>query len=160
MPDCTSSIAASAVALSAATAANPVSLANDPQVIDLRVLAKNFENNPEKVRKFALRFLESAQQSIVDVDAALAREDLPLLKALGHRNKSSASSVGALGLAQLWQALEQMQENGNVEQAREIVCQLQPLLAQIETHIAASFDHRDGPIAGCSFLKTALNKTP
>ena len=140
------SITASAVTLPAATVVNPASLASDPQVIDLGVLAKNFENNPEKVRKFAFKFLESAQQSIAEIDAALAREDLPLLKALGHRNKSSASSVGALGLAQLWQTLELLQENGNVEQAREIVCQLQPLLAQIETHIAASFDHRDGPM--------------
>jgi len=140
------SITASADTLSAETAANPASLASDPQVIDLGVLAKTFENNPEKVRKFAFRFLESVQQSIAEVNAALAREDFPLLTALGHRNKSSASSVGALGLAHLWQTLEQLQENGNVEQAREIVCQLQPLLAQIETHIAASFDHRDGPM--------------
>ena len=145
------SITASTVALSAATAVNPAYLASDPQVIDLGVLAKIFENNPEKVRKFAFGFLESALQSIAEVDAALAREDLPLLKALGHRNKSSASSVGALGLAQLWQTLELMQENGSVEQAREIVCQLQPLLAQIETHIAASFDRRDGPMQITSF---------
>ncbi len=140
------SITASAVTRPAAMAVNSASLASDPQVIDLGVLAKAFENNPEKVRKFAFRFLDSAQQSIAEIDAALAREDLPLLKALGHRNKSSASSVGALGLARLWQTLELMQENGSVEQAREIVCQLQPLLAQIETHIAASFDHRDGPM--------------
>ncbi|HEX7634846.1 MAG TPA: response regulator, partial [Noviherbaspirillum sp.] len=138
--------AAVPVAAPAATDVSPLPLPGDPQVIDLGVLAKNFENNPEKVRKFAFKFLNTAQQGIHEVDAALAQEYLALLKALGHRNKSSAHSVGAIGMAQLWQTLELVQENGELDQAREIVRQLHLMLAQIETCIASSFGHSETPM--------------
>lgn len=115
-----------------------VPLQGDPGVIDLSMLAKNFDNNPEKIRRFAYRFLESARHGVEDAETALAQQDLPLLAMLGHRNKSSARAVGAVGFACLWQFLEQLKESPNGE-AGQIVCRLRPLLARIEEHIAASF---------------------
>ncbi len=130
--DCTASL----VGASAASVIRP---ASDSNIIDLRVLAKLFSNNPEKVRKFAFKFLETARESIDQVDAALTQENLTLMAELGHQHKSSACSVGAIGLGNLWQSLEQLKDSGDMEQAREIICRLRPLLAQIEEHIAASF---------------------
>ena len=117
--------------------------AGDPSVIDLAVLAKNFPNNPEKVRKFAFRFLETARQSLDEVDAALVQEDLPLMAALGHKSKSSARAAGAVALADLWQALEEVKDGGGLARSREIVGHIRPLLAQIEQHVAAVFAHED-----------------
>ena len=107
----------------------------EASVIDLGVLAQLFPNNPDKVRKFAFRFLETAREGMAEIEAALAREDLDLLVQLGHRNKSSARSVGANGLADLWESLEQLGEGGTVVQARAIVCRAQALLAQIEQQV-------------------------
>jgi HPt (histidine-containing phosphotransfer) domain-containing protein len=117
--------------------------AGDPSIIDLSVLAKNFPNNPEKIRKFAFRFLETARQSIDEADAALAQENLPLLAALGHKSKSSARAAGAMGFADLWQALEQTKDSGGLAQSREIIAGLRPLLAQIEQHLDAVFLRED-----------------
>ena len=111
----------------------------DSEVIDLSILAKNFDNNPEKIRKFAYRFLETARQGVRNAETALAQQDLPLLAMLGHCNKSSARAVGATGFACLWQSLEQLKESPNGDHAGQIVCRLRPLLARIEEHVAALF---------------------
>lgn len=111
----------------------------DQSVIDLRVLAQTFGDNPEKIRKFAFLFLHTAQSNIDEIHAALAQENLPLIAALGHRNKSSASSVGAIGLANLWQALEEIPATETISQVRAIIEQLPPLLAQLEMYITSAF---------------------
>lgn len=115
----------------------------DPKIIDLTVLAKNFPDNPEKIRKFAFRFLETARQGIDEVDAALAQENLPLLAALGHKNKSSARATGAMGLADLWQALEQTKDDEGLVRSRETIDRLRPLLVQIEQYLDAVFSRED-----------------
>jgi len=107
----------------------------DPQVIDLSVLAKSVGNDPAKLRKFALKFLESAQKGVAEIEAALEREDRAALAAAGHRLKSSSRTVGALGFADLCHALEQGKDDGNMNQARDIVARLRPLLEQIKEQI-------------------------
>ncbi|HEX7635565.1 MAG TPA: ATP-binding protein [Noviherbaspirillum sp.] len=114
-------------------------LQGDSDVIDLGMLAKNFNNNPEKIRKFAYRFLEIARQGVKNAETALAQQNLPLLAMLGHCNKSSARTVGAAGFACLWQSLEQLKENPDGDHAGQIVCRLRPLLARIEERVAALF---------------------
>ena len=110
-------------------------LADESQVIDLSVLAKSVGTDPAKIRKFALKFLESAQKGIVEIEAALERKDLATLSALGHRLKSSSRAVGALGFADQCQALEQCKDSGDVEQARDIVARLRPLLERIKEQV-------------------------
>ena len=112
--------------------------ASGTHVIDLRVLAQLFKDNPEKVRKFAFLFLETTWEGMDKIEAALAQENFSLMAQLGHRYKSGASSVGASGLADLWESLEQVSKVGSVEQARTIVLQARPLLTQIEQEIVAS----------------------
>lgn len=110
----------------------------DPRVIDLAVLAKMVGNDPAKIRKFSLKFLESTERGMVEIETALEKNDWAALAALGHRIKSAAGSVGAIGFADLCHALEQLREGGNVEQAREIVAQLHPLLGRIKEQIGYS----------------------
>ena len=43
--------------------------------------------------------------------------------------------VGAMGFANLCQALEQCQDNANLEQARDIVSKMRPLLGRINAQI-------------------------
>ncbi|MBI3903858.1 MAG: PAS domain S-box protein [Nitrosomonadales bacterium] len=122
-------------AIAAPVAAVAAVSAGDPAIIDLSVLAEMVGDNPEKIRKFSLRFFETAMSSLDEMDAALASGDLAALGAIGHRVKSAARSVGAMGFADLCMTLEQAGKNGEMERARETVPQLRPLLARIEEKI-------------------------
>ncbi len=113
-------------------------LAGDPQVIDLSILAKLLGYNPQKVRKFAFKFLQTTQDGFDDIDAALARGDVHQVRELGHRIKSSARTVGALGLAELCHSLETLapgEPAEEAEQAQRIITRLWPLLDQITEEI-------------------------
>ncbi|MGK5025715.1 PAS domain S-box protein [Janthinobacterium sp. RB2R34] len=113
-------------------------LAGDPQVIDLSILAKLLGYDPQKVRKFAFKFLQTTQDGFADIDAALGRGDVAQVRELGHRIKSSARTVGALGMSELCHRLENLPISnpaGEAEQARHIVRQLWPLLEQITEQI-------------------------
>ena len=113
-------------------------LAGDPQVIDLSILAKLLGYNPQKVRKFAFKFLQTTQDGFGDIDAALARGDVHQVRELGHRIKSSARTVGALGLADLCHSLETLapgEPAEEAERAQRIVTRLWPLLEQITEQI-------------------------
>jgi HPt (histidine-containing phosphotransfer) domain-containing protein len=63
-------------------------------VVDLSTLVENFDGDPEMVRRFAFKFVETARPQLAEMEAALAQGDLAALAALGHRCKSSARTVG------------------------------------------------------------------
>jgi HPt (histidine-containing phosphotransfer) domain-containing protein len=103
----------------------------DPAIIDLAIPARTLNYNPEKIRRVAHKFLESTRNDLTRMDAALAAGDLEELSALGHRLKSPARALGAMGLADLCQGLEALREGGDRHQAGNIVAQLRPLLEEI-----------------------------
>ena len=87
------------------------------------------------VKKFALKFLLSAQQGLLEIDTALGEENMQSVAALGHRNKSPARTVGAESYAELCQLLEQCREPEKIAQAGEIVAKMRRLLQEIEVEI-------------------------
>ncbi len=109
--------------------------AGDVSVIDLAVLAKTVSHNPEKIRKYALMFVSSMHDTLAEVKATLAQADMMGVAALGHRAKSSARTVGAMGFADLCQALEHCKRAVDYDKACGIVAQMQPLLARISEHL-------------------------
>lgn len=129
-----------AVAETAAPPAEPEPCApsGDPNVIDLSILAGNVRGT-DKVRKYALMFVESMSVTLDEMDAALRAEDLLRLSDLGHRAKSSAATVGAMGIRQQCLALQQLQHGGSIEQAREIVAALAPLFQQVREVVGRAF---------------------
>jgi HPt (histidine-containing phosphotransfer) domain-containing protein len=76
--------------------------------IDLSLLSELLDHDAEKVSQFAQVFLQSTRDGLSELDAALARGDMVLTRELGHRIKASAQIVGALGMAQLCQDLENL----------------------------------------------------
>lgn len=111
----------------------------DPDIIDLSVLAKNVSSKPADIRKFALKFLESARQGLTDIDTALSSQDLVTACAVGHRIKAPARTVGAVKFAELCLSLEQLKHDGTLTQAGEIVGQLRALLGLIDEGINRKF---------------------
>ncbi len=121
-----------------APAAFKTTLAGDPDVIDLSILAKLLSYNPEKVRKFAFKFLQTTQDGFTDMDKALARGDIDHMRELGHRIKSSARTVGAIGMSELCHKLETLPLTGGAEdstQAGAILARLWVLLELVTEQI-------------------------
>ncbi len=121
--------------LIASPSIKPEQAAPHTVVIDLLVLEKILGSDPARIDKFSRKFLLSAQQGLAEIEAALQQENMLELAALGHRNKSPARTVGALGFAELCQSLEQFKLGGDIEQARQIVAQMRSLLEQIAAQI-------------------------
>eukprot|EP01034_Spumella_vulgaris_P024199 gene24199-30518_t len=87
-----------------------------------------------KIRKFALAFLHSSQDGVRDMEAALACGDMDSVRQLGHRIKGAARTVGAFGMGDLCEQLEDA--NKGQAEATAIAGQLQAQLQQVAAHIA------------------------
>jgi len=106
------------------------------ELFDMAMLAQTFGNKPEKMRKYALMFLDSARDSLAEVDEALGRGDSRRLSELGHRIKSSARAVGAMSFAELCLALERLKPDAPPQEAQAIVAQMHLMLERLKTQIA------------------------
>ena len=115
--------------------AAPVS-SSDPDLLDMATLSNTFGGNPVKMRKYAFMFLDSARDGLVELHEALDRGDLVRVADLGHRVKSSARAVGAMGFAQMCLELEGMRENGSVETARALLMRMDAMLDVLSEHVA------------------------
>lgn len=105
-------------------------MAPDP-VLDLAVLNTLLEGDQPMIRRFAVRFLDSARGAMAEIDGALAAGDAAQLRHLGHRTRSAALTVGATAMAALCQRLEQLPPDGDAAAgaARSLVDQLHSALA-------------------------------
>jgi signal transduction histidine kinase/CHASE1-domain containing sensor protein/HPt (histidine-containing phosphotransfer) domain-containing protein/ActR/RegA family two-component response regulator len=120
----------------AAPAAVPATAPDDAELFDVAMLAQTFGGKTDKMRKYALLFLESARDALVEIDAALAQGDLAQLSELGHRTKSAARAVGAMRFGNLCLALEQVRKDPDSTNAGELVRQMHAMLAVLNDHIA------------------------
>jgi HPt (histidine-containing phosphotransfer) domain-containing protein len=114
----------------------PAPEADEAEMFDLAALGLTFGNKPDKMRKYAMLFLDSARDGMVEVDAALAEDDLAQLSELGHRIKSSARAVGAMRFGNLCLALEQLRKEPDTARARQLVAQMHAMLAQLNALVA------------------------
>jgi two-component system sensor histidine kinase/response regulator len=79
-------------------------------VFDQAALAATFNGNPDKMRKYALLFLDASDDGLRDVADAIAQGDLERLAGIGHRLKSAARAVGAFDFAATCAQLEQLEQ--------------------------------------------------
>ena len=87
--------------------------------------------DPVKIQKFALKFVQTAQQGMSEIEEMLMQENMAALAALGHRTKSPARTVGATAFADMCQALEKFKDSGDIEEARQLVARMRVLLPKI-----------------------------
>ncbi len=111
-------------------------------LLDLEVLSDAFNGNPDKMRKYAFMFLETAREGLLEIDRALAAGDIERAAGVAHRIKSSARTVGAMGFGDVCADLEGQREHGSIAQARSLAARLRALLARLERHIAAELGAR------------------
>ena len=120
-------------------------LAGDPAIIDLSVLAQLLGYHPHKIRKFAFKFLQTTEAGFNEMESALAAGELQKVRELGHRIKSSARTVGALGMAELCLQLEQLAPDPDAggAAARSLLDRLWPLLHAVSEHIMTNTTFAD-----------------
>ncbi len=104
-------------------------------VIDLAILGRMVKDDPVRIRKFALKFLETAQKTLDEMEIAHTGGDMAALGGLGHKLKSSARTVGAIGFADLCHALELAGKACDLPQAELLLRQLPPLLERIAQQV-------------------------
>jgi two-component system, sensor histidine kinase and response regulator len=112
----------------------------EPPLFDLTVLGQTFGNKADKMRKYALMFLTSGRDGLAEVEAALAAGDMQRLSELGHRIKSSARAVGALGFAELCLALERVKPGDDPAQAARIVARMRAMLDRLRHHLETGLE--------------------
>jgi PAS domain S-box-containing protein len=130
--------------------ASAAAAANTPQLaphLDTAALASTFGSDPDKMRKFAFMFLDSAREGLAEIDSALASNGLARAGAVAHRLKSSARAVGAFGFADLCAELERSHELVATAEANLLGPRLRSIFAQLERQVAAELGARatDGP---------------
>jgi len=137
---------APAIASNAAPASAPATAAA-AALFDTAVLAATFGDNPDKLRKYAFMFLDSAREGLAEIDIALVSGDLARAGAAAHRLKSSARAVGAMAFGEVCAELEQQHQRGALAQGRALGARLRSLFARLERQVAAELgaratDHR------------------
>ena len=117
----------------AATPGAAEAVAAEP--IDLAVLGRLLKNDPAKIARFALKFVQTARATLTEMEAAYARHDMAALGGLAHTQKSAAAWAGAPGFAALCQALEDASKAGDWLRAEALLLQLPLLLARIALQV-------------------------
>jgi PAS domain S-box-containing protein len=111
-------------------------------LLDVGVLSDAFDGQPDRMRKYAFLFLDTARDALRDIDRALVAQDPARAAAVAHRLKSSARTVGALGFGDLCADLERQVEPGALGRARTLAARLRGLLPRLERHILAELGTR------------------
>lgn len=103
------------------TAKNP-----QPAVpVDLNYLRQIAHNDAEKVRKFALIFLDSAHETLAEMHKAFVQDDIKTIGQQGHKLKSAARAIGAEAFAEKCEIIEK----AGRENDADIIASLLPVLA-------------------------------
>jgi PAS domain S-box-containing protein len=108
---------------------------NDPEIIDLAVLAGLVGDDPAKIAKFSARFVQTAGDTLAEMESAVAASDLHALGQLGHRLKSAAFTVGAMRFGELCHAVERLKDSHDAQAARALVDQLLALFEVIDQRL-------------------------
>jgi PAS domain S-box-containing protein len=112
------------------TAMTPEAQNTAPKPLDVSVLMALVGDDPRMCNDFLQDFRRSATQIATEMKAAYAAGGAAQVGALAHRLKSSARSVGAMGLGELCDEIEQ---SGKADQAETLTA----LLPRFEAEMAA-----------------------
>lgn len=108
--------------------------------VDIAKMRLMFHDNSVLVRKFGLKFIEVANDTLSEMEVAQTEKNLPALGRLGHKLKSSARTIGALSFADLCEALEKASANNNWPDAEALLAKIPLLLKRITQQLENEFN--------------------
>ena len=119
-------------------ASGAVPASENPELLDLSVLTQLTRRNPKMMREIATVFLAFMERTMGELDAALLAGDRAKLSALGHKAKSSAAAVGAMGLSALCHRLESSMKDAAVglDEAHRLVTAIRSQMGPIADKFA------------------------
>ncbi len=117
----------------------PTAVGDAPAAIDLSILLRNVGGKEDRVKRYAMQFADAVPETLVELRAALANGDLSELSKLGHRLKSSARTVGALGVADSCETLEALDDRHGTARARQLVDSLSAELEEVARSVVRHF---------------------
>jgi CheY-like chemotaxis protein len=129
----------------ASAAAESTMPEGDPEVIDLSVLSRFVRGDADRFERYARLFVETATETLAEFEAARSAGDLREIAALGHRFKSSARTVGALGIVAVCESLEAMGDTATLEAASSGIDRVAALALGAGAVIAATLSSRVRP---------------
>ena len=100
-------------------------------------------SQPGQQQKLLAIFLQSAVQSVLAAQQAVAAEDWNAAAAAGHKLKSAARYVGAMQLASLCEALERTGKRGDANGCRQLQAQVQTAFAAVQALMQAALASLD-----------------
>jgi HPt (histidine-containing phosphotransfer) domain-containing protein len=109
------------------------------ELLDLSVLTQLTRRNPKMMREIASVFLAFMDRTMNELDAAMLAGDRTKLSALGHKAKSSAGAVGAMGLSSLCQQLEVSMKDPaqGLDHAHRLVAEIRAQMGPIGEKLAS-----------------------
>lgn len=87
----------------------------------------------DSINEVLQTFIDFVPGQIDELGRAISNEDAESVFNIAHRMKSSSSSIGALGLAQLAEQIELIGRSGTTQGAAELLEQLKNLYTDAET---------------------------
>ncbi|MDO9470243.1 MAG: Hpt domain-containing protein [Nitrosomonas sp.] len=116
-----------------------VPLRAEPVAVDMAALRQMFHNNDALVRKFGLKFIEVANDTLAEMKEAQSKKDLAELGRLGHKLKSSARTIGASSFADLCEGLEKANTGNDWSDAESLLEKIPSLLEKITQQLENEF---------------------
>ena len=114
-------------------------LREEPVAVDMAALRQMFHNNNALVRKFGLKFIEVANDTLAEMKEAQSKKDLAELGRLGHKLKSSARTIGASSFADLCEGLEKANTDNDWSDAELLLEKIPSLLEKITQQLENEF---------------------
>ena len=114
-------------------------LREEPVAVDMAALRQMFHNNNALVRKFGLKFIEVANDTLAEMKEAQSKKDLAELGRLGHKLKSSARTIGASSFADLCEGLEKANTGNDWSDAESLLEKIPSLLEKITQQLENEF---------------------
>ena len=111
----------------------------EPVAVDMAALRQMFHNNNALVRKFGLKFIEVANDTLAEMKEAQSKKDLAELGRLGHKLKSSARTIGASSFADLCEGLEKANTGNDWSDAESLLEKIPSLLEKITQQLENEF---------------------
>ena len=119
----------------------PKAAAQGRRTIDWDVLSEATAGDADKLHRYADLFAQTMGDTVRELDAALRVQDLDTVAALGHRLKSSARMVGALGIATACESLENFKHTGDLDGARAQGVQLSRMFQEVRADMDSVMAH-------------------
>jgi HPt (histidine-containing phosphotransfer) domain-containing protein len=102
-------------------------------ILDLSVLDTLANHDAAKIRKYSQLFIASLEDVLAQVDEGITRGDCALLRAMGHRAKSTALNIGATSFSTQCLLMEQAATSNDAAAAIALAQTLRPMFQRIHT---------------------------